>query len=230
MRLTKTLKEQITKAALLDIFSAREESLAVKSTDLFRSIALHQALPDQEAAAKADAQLKALSDKFKKIYGSDVTRGGIQTDYRNHLYDGHDGEYIYHYQFMDGQLVRGTDGSPKTEAFKVYGDYGSSVPKDLPAHIQRDLEDYRLESSKFRADKSEMELTLEGCLGAATTVKRLVELYPDLEKYIPKGVGTAVALAVPPSELMGKMSKMREPNTGRKVGKLKAARMAKQKQ
>lgn len=227
MRLTKKLRENIVKAALLDIFKTREDADAVMSTYLVQEISLLQAIPDQAQAKKDDEYLKSCAARIKEKYRDLCTAGGVDTDANSYLRETNSGTHIYHYQLLDGVPVRGTDGQLKSVRFEFYGKTPSYVPSNLPPDLREKLDNFLLTHSKLKGDKNSMERTLNGCLDSVTTVKRLVEVYPDLEKYVPKGVTTSIALAVSPVDLIAEMAKMREANSGRKVGKLKAARLAK---
>lgn len=81
----------------------------------------------------------------------------------------------------------------------------------------RQLDDFFLKRSKLKEDESKMKAKLSSCLESVATVKRLIETYPDLEKYVPISVkGTGIQLAVPPAELMAEMAKMRESSNGKR--------------
>jgi len=220
-RLTKSAKETIVTNAMDDIFKTRREELLREESLLVQQIVKARAVQDQDKAERLRRELREKIEQCNKELGQEVFALRVEYTYCVASCFGkwHSEDRLNNYLNSEGEFVRGAmSGKPTTVSMPVISQYGTDIrEKYVTPKQSQQLDDFFLKRSKLRGDESKMKSKLSSCLESVTTVKRLIETYPDLEKYVPISVkGTGVKLAVPPAELMAEMAKMRESSNGKR--------------
>lgn len=218
-RLTKQTKEIILNRAIKDIFSERDDQDKRTQSEIFKEIVDHRVGVDQVRADNLYRELKAKAAEFNKLLGLGEDEGIFKAT--SHIFRGswlsasktwRQKADVYNYLNDEGEFVLNDQGGPTTIQVDRYGQAESDLHPDNVTEAQRKkLEAFWLSREKLEEDKERLKTKIKACLESVTTVKKLVETYPDLEKYVPSSAkGTGVVLAVPPMELIAEMNKARE--------------------
>lgn len=218
-RLTKQTKEIILNRAIKDIFSERDDQDKRTQSEIFKEIVDHRVGVDQVKADNLYRELKAKAAEFNEQLGLGKDEGIFKATscFFRDSWLCTSGTWrqkadVYNYLNDEGEFVLNDQGDPTTIQVDRYGQAESYLRPGNATEAQRKkLEAFWLSHEKLEEDKERLKSKIKTCLESVTTVKKLIETYPDLEKYVPSSSkGTGVVLAVPPTELIAEMNKARE--------------------
>ncbi len=162
MRLTKAIRESIKDIVINKTFEKREIALAKRKSELFRQI-INSLLPKNFAAACADK---------RKTWFPGVTRIEIRVN------EGGPGWEKYSFS-GDAILVPFylVDDYPHWKIERKFDELSPSI--EIRTKVAKHLQTQK----KLESDKQQLEKEISKILLSATTVKKLKEIWPEVETY-----------------------------------------------
>jgi len=219
-RLNKSTKETIVKTAIKDIFKEREEALMLEESALMQQILRHSAVKDQEGSGIAAKTVRDMVNQYNDKFGNilTVTNNVISTSYLilSKISFGKRHE-IRNFLTPEGKVVRSEGGDLVPQLITLYSTGGRHFDKgDLTKSQLTKVYSFLLSRHSLEEDIRKMTSKLTACVSGITTVTKLINTYPDLEKYVPNSAkSTGIILSVSPHELTAEMEKMRARGTKR---------------
>lgn len=157
---------------------------------IIKAVLEHRFGPDEAALEKAKARLAQLV--YDSLYSADEQKAMAALPEGWLPRQMNDGVYLA------GLYVSITFAKPLLYTWKHYSE-SPKFPADHPT--SRLFEDINTRKSKLREAKDAASAKVNGILSSASTAKKLLELWPEVEPFIPPDTAPVYLPAVPRAEV-----------------------------